>query len=137
MKNEIRITTLLVVFSCLLFSSVSIAQEAEKKAISEVVSASISDDFVISLPDEQGNFSVNYLLNVEKLKFKSEEKLNQFCEMFSIDFHKLKGDFNNQSITLELDRQSIERRGFSKVQVNQHFASISKRMEYYFQKFIN
>jgi len=137
MKNKIKVTVLLVVCSCLLFSSAATAQKSGKTAVPEVVSASISDDFVISLPDEQGKFSANYLLNVENLKFKSEDKLNQFCERFSTDFHKFKGDFNNQSITLELDRQSIERRGFSKVQVNQHFASISKRMEYYFQKSIN
>jgi hypothetical protein len=137
MKNKIKVTALLVVFSCLLFSTATIAQKSEKTAIPEVVSASISEDFVISLPNEQGAFSANYLLSVKNLQFKSEENLNKFCEMFSFDFHKLKGDFNNQKIMLELDRQSIERRGFSKVQVNQHFASISKRMEYYFQKFIN
>lgn len=138
MKTRTRIATLLVVVIYLFFSSDTGAQNAvmatENAPEATPVAASISDDFLIQLPEKDNKLSAVYLLDVKHLKFKSEEKLMQFCKTFTLDFQTLSGDFKLQQIVLELDHKSIESRGFSKTQVQEHFERIAKRMAFYFQK---
>ncbi|HMQ61189.1 MAG TPA: hypothetical protein PKE06_11010 [Flavilitoribacter sp.] len=136
MKNMTRITTMLVI-ALLFFASggLSAQKAAETQGgISDAVPASISSNFIIRLPE--GELSGSYSLDIRNLNFPTAQALDQFCNMFSLDFQTLSGDFANKKITLSLDTEVLARRGFAKKRVDEHFAAIARRMNYYFQTYL-
>ncbi|EDP96582.1 hypothetical protein U8527_21665 [Kordia algicida OT-1] len=110
----------------LLTSSMLTAQNSSDKK-----GMSIDKQLVFVLNDTNINeIQSTYTVDITDLGFKSSEDLNDFCTIFSFDFHQLKGDFASKKIIMTLDKKSLIDRKFTLLQVNEHFSSISKRMRY-------
>lgn len=138
MKINALITTSLVILTTLLSSLQLSAQDAaDGRPQPVMVRATISDDFVIQLPDDQELLSGEYLLDIKNIPFKSKEALDQFCSVFSIDYQRLIGDFDRKEISLEFDLSSIGKRNLNIKQVGEHLKSLAGRMNYYFQNYNN
>ncbi len=83
---------------------------------------------------ESQKVSNGYTMDISALNFNSPDVLERFCELFSFDFHKLNGDFETQTISIELDQKTIKERGYSMRSIETHFLEFSPRMQYTFNK---
>ncbi|NUO02194.1 MAG: hypothetical protein HUU01_16430 [Saprospiraceae bacterium] len=139
MKINVLITTSLVILTTLMSSFRLQAQDATngKPQPPVKVMATISDDFVIQLPDDQEMLSGEYLLDIKHISFKSKESLDRFCSAFSVDYQQLKGDFNRNEITLKFNLASISKRNLTVKHVGVHLQDLAGRMKYYFQNYNN
>lgn len=139
MKINVLITTSLVILNTLMSSFRLHAQDATdgRPQPPVKVMATISDDFVILLPDNQEILSGEYLLDIKHIPFKSKEALDRFCSTFSFDYQRLKGDFNRNEITLEFNLTTVSKRNLTVKQIGVHLKDFAGRMKNYFQTYNN
>lgn len=123
----------LSLFSLLNAQAQNVLPHSENRPVNPVT-ATISENLVINLPTETEELNALYVIDIEKLQFKSEENLNYFCELFSLGFYQLKGDFQKHRITVEIDKQAVEKSGMSITKANTHFEGLAKRMQYIYNK---
>jgi len=106
------------------------AQNSSKEGMS------IDKQFVFALNEANINdIKSTYTVDISSLNFKSSEDLDDLCEVFSFDFHQLKGNFESKNIVVTLNKKSLIDRKFTVALLNDHFSSISGRMLYTYNQY--